>query len=257
MTCAPTCTCADIESATADTPTNDFAELAQLTRRRGETYGLLSRLYRVEASEALLAELRGMRFPASTGSDAMDRGQRLISGYLGRPADGMALELAVDYTRTFIGAGVDGHAAAYPFESVYTSKDRLLRQDARDEVLALYRSEGLNKSGAWKDEEDHVALELEFEAVLCDRAAEALEAGNEDRAVELFKTQRGFLAGHLLNWVPGLTADMRHFAKTDLYRGLADLTDGFLAIDQAFLDELLGEEDETPAGENPAEQASA
>lgn len=227
------------------------------TRRRGETYGLLSRLYRVEASEALLAELRGMRFPASTGSDAMDRGQRLISGYLGRPADGMALELAVDYTRTFIGAGVDGHAAAYPFESVYTSKDRLLRQDARDEVLALYRSEGLNKSGAWKDEEDHVALELEFEAVLCDRAAEALEAGNEDRAVELFKTQRGFLAGHLLNWVPGLTADMRHFAKTDLYRGLADLTDGFLATDQAFLDELLGEEDETPTGENPAEQASA
>lgn len=239
------CTCANETAVQQTAP--ELTELAQLTRRRGETYGLLSRLYRVEADEGLLAELRGMRFPASTGSDAMDRGHRLISAYMSRPADGMALELAVDYTRTFIGAGVDGHAAAYPFESVYTSKDRLLRQDARDEVLALYRSEGLNKSGAWKDEEDHVAIELEFEAVLCDRAAEALEAGSEDRAVELFKTQRGFLEGHLLNWAPAFTADMRRFAKTDLYRGLAELTDGFLATDRAFLVELLDDAAEGPA----------
>ena len=226
------CTCVCATEAKTDAPVSEVApeltELAQLARRRGETYGLLSRLYRVEADEALLAELRAMRFPAATGSDAMD------------------------YTRTFIGAGVDGHAAAYPFESVYTSKDRLLRQDARDEVLALYRSEGLNKSGFWKDEEDHVAVELEFEAVLCDRAAEALGAGDEDRAVELFKTQRGFLEGHLLNWVPALTADMRRFAKTDLYRGLAELTDGFLATDWAFLSELLGDEG-APAREEPAQ----
>ena len=119
-------------------------------------------------------------------------------------------------------------------------------------MLALYRSEGLNKSGSWKDEEDHVAVELEFEAVLCDRAAEALEAGDEDRAVELFKTQRGFLEGHLLNWVPAFTADMRRFAKTDLYRGLAELTDGFLATDRAFLSELLGDEG-APAREEPAQ----
>lgn len=250
------CTCVCATEAKTDASVSEVApeltELAQLARRRGETYGLLSRLYRVEADEALLAELRAMRFPAATGSDAMDRGHRLISAYLGRPADGMALELAVDYTRTFIGAGVDGHAAAYPFESVYTSKDRLLRQDARDEVLALYRSEGLNKSGSWKDEEDHVAVELEFEAVLCDRAAEALGTGDEDRAVELFKTQRGFLEGHLLNWVPALTADMRRFAKTDLYCGLAELTDGFLATDRAFLSELLGDEG-APVREEPAQ----
>ena len=250
------CTCVCATEAKTDASVSEVApeltELAQLARRRGETYGLLSRLYRVEADEALLAELRAMRFPAATGSDAMDRGHRLITAYLGRPADGMALELAVDYTRTFIGAGVDGRAAAYPFESVYTSKDRLLRQDARDEVLALYRSEGLNKSGSWKDEEDHVAVELEFEAVLCDRAAEALGTGDEDRAVELFKTQRGFLEGHLLNWVPALTADMRRFAKTDLYRGLAELTDGFLATDRAFLSELLGDEG-APAREEPAQ----
>lgn len=238
MTCAPTCTCADIESATADTPTNDFAELAQLTRRRGETYGLLSRLYRVEASEALLAELRGMRFPASTGSDAMDRGQRLISGYLGRPADGMALELAVDYTRTFIGAGVDGHAAAYPFESVYTSKDRLLRQDARDEVLALYRSEGLNKSGAWKDEEDHVALELEFAQTLAARTAQALREGDEAAAEELLARQAAFMDAHLLNWVPRFADAMARTARTDFYRGLARFLAGWLQEDRATLAEL-------------------
>ena len=105
-------------------------------------------------------------------------------------------------------------------------------------MLALYRSEGLNKSGSWKDEEDHVAVELEFEAVLCDRAAEALGTGDEDRAVELFKTQRGFLEGHLLNWVPRFADAMARTARTDFYRGLARFLAGWLQEDRATLAEL-------------------
>ena len=35
------------------------------------------------------------------------------------------------------------------------------------------------------------------------------------------------------------TADVKKYAKTDLYQGLAYLTDGFLVEDRAFLDDLL------------------
>lgn len=71
------------------------------------------------------------------------------------------------------------YSAAYPFESVHTSPKRLMMQEARDEVLAVYRSEGLDKLPSWKESEDHIALELEFMAVLGDRIVAAAEASDE------------------------------------------------------------------------------
>ena len=220
-----------------------FASIAEATERRAEIYGIISRIYRVEVNEEFLAELKETSFPAKTGNDKMDRGYRLISKYLSRPTEGMLLELDVDYARTYIGTGTDGYSASYPYESVYTSEQRLVMQEARDEVLAVYRASGLNKSEQWKDEEDHVALELQLEQILCERAAEALRKGDEDAAYQLFRTQRGFLKHHLLNWVPMMTADTRKFAKTDFYQGLSYLTEGFLAMDAEFLDELLSEDE--------------
>ena len=179
-----------------------------------------------------------MRFPASTGNDAMEEGYRLLAGYLGRADAGTLTELAVDYVRAFIGHGIDGHAAAYPFESVYTSAKRLMMQGARDEVLALYRAEGVDKSDDWKDGEDHVALELEFMKTLAERAAKSLREGDETEAARLLQVQHAFLDDHLRKWLPTFTRDMGIFAKTDLYLGLARLTAGFLQVEEEFMAEV-------------------
>ena len=214
--------------------------IGQTARRREATYGLLARLYRVEADEGLLKELKGMRFPAKTGNALMDEGYRSIGKFLGGMTATSELELRRDYVRAFIGEGTDGKAAAYPFESVYTSENRLRMQDARDEVLALYRSEGLNRNADWHDDEDHVALELEFMQFLCGKLARAVEAEDLAGAESVLATQEGFLSGHLCNWVPLMTADMRHFAKTGFYQGLAALTEGYLQTEEELLGELLG-----------------
>lgn len=227
------------------TPTDDATmdDFIKLNEQRAATYGLLSRLYRVEIDEPFLQELQGMRFPASTGNNDADNGYRLIATYLSNIWDNSVADLAVDYVRVFIGHGVDAFSAAYPFESVYTSEKRLLMQEARDEVLATYRNAGLDKQDTWKEGEDHVALELEFEQILAQRTVEALEKSNEDEAVALLTTQKNFLDSHLAAWVPMMTSDMKRFATTDLYRGLAYLTDGFLAADQSFLRDVLAEEE--------------
>ena len=81
-----------------------------------------------------------MRFPASTGNKNVDEGYRLMAKFMSNVWENSLTDLAVDYVRTFIGHGVDAFSAAYPFESVYTSEKRLLMQEARDEVLAIYRS---------------------------------------------------------------------------------------------------------------------
>ena len=115
-------------------------------------------------------------------------------------------------------------------------------QDARDEVLAVYRAAGLESSSRWRSGEDHIACELEYMQVMSERAAAACAAGDMTKAASTLMAQHHFLDDHLLGWVGFLTDEMLKFAQTDLYRGLAHLTCGFLAEDKAFLDEVLAEE---------------
>ncbi len=218
-------------------------ELIAVNEQRSSTYGLLSRLYRSEVDPELLDELHGLRWRVSTGNEKVDEGHRLIATYLSGLWENSVTDLAADYLRTFFGHGYNGHAAAYPFESVYSSEKRLLMQDVRDEVLALYRAAGLAKSESWKEGEDHIALELEYMQILVQRTADALRENRQDDAYRLVKRQRHFMEDHLSAWAPLLCDQMRVFAKTDFYRGLSYMTEGFLETDAALIDNLLeGEE---------------
>ena len=110
--------------------------------------------------------------------------------------------------------------------------------DARDRVLAAYRSEGLDKSPSWKLAEDHVSLELEFEQLLCSRAGTALADGNEAEGRRLLVKQREFLDDHLLVWTPMFAEAMQVGAKTDFYRGLGSFLLEFLQDDRKHLAEI-------------------
>lgn len=223
--------------------TGEMNELISITRARQKTYSLLSRIFRVEADEALLEELAALDLSA-TGDSAIDEGYALWRGFLASRDEMTLLSLARDYVKVFIGAGRGAQSAAYPFESVYTSKERLMMAEARDEVFAIYAYAGLVKDKDFKAPEDHIALELEFMAYLADKTGAALEAGDEDAAAELLGQQRSFLSDHLLNWAPyDFTSDILRFSGTDLYKGLALVMCGFLATDSEFLSDILTEEE--------------
>lgn len=212
--------------------------LIDLMKSRAQAYGMLARLFREEVDLATLRELQGMRFPTATGNATVDEGYHQLFEYLRRAWEDSVTELAIDYVRTFIGHGVNGYSAAYPYESVYTSERRLLMQEARAEVLATLRENEL-KRGDWNEAEDHIALELEFMQRMALRAAEALTDGAEDEAVAYLRTSYEFLENHLLNWVPMLVTDMRLHSKTLFYQGLGQLTLGIIEEDGAVLRELL------------------
>lgn len=230
------------ETTVSSKETASFSELIALIDNREKTYGLLSRLYSAEIDTCFLEELHALKFPLKTGNDATDKGFRLIAGYLSNLWNNSIEELAVDYSRIFIGQGVDAFSAAYPFESVYTSEKRLLMQDARDEVLAIYRSAGLDKQATWKEGEDHIAVELEFMKLLCWRTKNALENNDERLAFSLLSTQLNFLEDHLISWTPMMTEDVQKFAQSSLYQGLAFLTDGFFEADREFLTAVLSDD---------------
>lgn len=213
--------------------------LADLCDQRAALYGLVSRLFQTEVDEAFLAQMRQTPFPASTGDAPIDRGYTLIVTYLSQHGSDAVHDLAVDYVRTFIGCENTAYSAAYPFESVYTSEKRLLMQEARDEVAAILKSEGLGVGSDWRDPEDHIAVEFQYMQVMSERSAAALRARREADAWSLLTKQRNFMEDHLLSWVPMMVEDMREKARTDFYQGLSYLVEGLLRTDAETLASIL------------------
>jgi putative dimethyl sulfoxide reductase chaperone len=221
---------------------DSVSEYSALITNRENLYRFLVRIYKVEVDQALLDRMKAMCFPVECGEAELAEGYRILENYLQTPALDPLTDLAVDYAKVFLGAGiVDEREAAYPFESVYTSTQRMMMQDARDKVLAIYRAKGLDKAEALDYPEDHIALELEFMAHLCEEAKHAVAAQNWTAVEDCLQEQKDFLAQHLLNWVPEFCADIEKCAETEFYKAAGKITNGYLRLEQAILEDLATE----------------
>ncbi len=226
--------------ADSHAPTNEANQecISALMESRATMYGLLARVYHKEVDESFLTELRAMHYPQNSENTRINEAFRRVYTYLRHAPEDVLEELAVDYGLAFLGAGKLNPEAAYPYESVYTSTHALLMQEARDEALAIYRSQGIDKNDTWRDPEDHVALELEFMAILSRRTAQAITDADDDTARSLIATQHGFMTHHLLNWVPRFLVDVPRYARTDFYKAFAQLTDAFLSDDLGLIEDI-------------------
>jgi anaerobic sulfite reductase subunit A len=148
------------------------------------------------------------------------------------------VNLTVDYAGLFLGAW-EKHV--HPSESYYVTDRQLVMQQPRDDVLKLYRAMGVDKAGEFKEPEDHIALELQFMAHLCDKTNDALKRGNFGGARRYLDVQRNFLDEHLGKWVPKLASDMLKLSKHEFYRAIAKITKAFVAVDK----ELVADIEET------------
>ena len=205
--------------------------LVDFCENRARVYALLSRCYEKELDTAFAAELAEA---ARVESDdpALAEGFAALQADLAGCDDGQLELLAVVFDRVFFGMGPRSAQKAFPYESVYTSAERLLMQRSRDEVLAAYRAQGFERSGDLNVPEDHAGIELAFMARLCRKEADALAAGDEVGAEAARETQRVFLRDHVLAWFPQLCADLEKRAKRGLYRGLAETVRQFLAFER-------------------------
>lgn len=217
----------------------DKSQLLEILRSRASTYDFLSRVYREELTSALLGELvRQMR--SEGGQDAESEGYRTLREYAAKvnlkDLEGETTNLAAEYAALFLNMS---ETPVFPFESVYTSPERLLMQEARDQVVAEYRKEGLDRIAEFREPEDHIAIELEFMAYLCQRTADALEAGDQAAAEAYLKKQSEFLQKHLMVWVPQFCRDLQRAAGRGFYKGVAQITDEYLAMEGQTVDDLL------------------
>lgn len=219
---------------------NTFAQdVIALNTMRARYARFLASLFLYEVTDEQVEQMAHLEF-AEDGTKVAD-GYRTIVEYLRHRNRSTRQDLAVDYAHTFLCAGTYDHVLAPPYESVFTSKQRLLMQGARDGALAYYRSEELELPADNTTPEDHLGFELQFVATMIDRSSEALTAENDERFIELVKKQRGFLKYHQENWLPLFCDAIDTYCQTDFYHGVADLTRGYLEMERSVLDDIAAE----------------
>lgn len=216
------------------------SEYLAIMGNRENLYRFLGRLYKVEVDHQLLEQMKVMNFPVECSESQLSEGYGILKEYLRNHVNDPLNDLAVDYAKVFLGAGISEGSAAFPYESVYTSEKKIMMQEARDEVMAIYAVKGLSKNHEKTDSfEDHVALELEFMAFLCHETHNLIEVEGADEILSSLKEQIDFLKQHLLNWVPRFCNDIEKYADTDFYKGIAKITNGYLHLDYTILESLI------------------
>ncbi len=233
---------------------SDPLSLADLATLRERTYRLVSQalLYPDEERLSLLGAAAGelQRDGAALARFAFfvewSQLLRVASELAERPTDHAQGEYVSLFT---VGAPV---VPCPLFESAYHEGDVAPAGWVRAELDRSYARAGLELSSDIADPVDHVALELEFMALLAGREAQAWEqrsaAGDAATTTAwLLEQQRNFLDEHLCVWFPALTARLAAEDESSEYAALSRLANAFLIHDRDLLSALLEHDRAAPA----------
>ena len=213
------------------------SEAIVLQEARAATYSFLAQLYSKEIDAELLGHLKNLDFsPLGEVCNNEENGIALMQNYLSGAAEDeeTLTRLAVDFASVFLGMN-KSQDGAYPYESVYTSEQGLLMQEAAEEALLAYRREGISQNMNYSVPDDHVALELSFMAHLCQKAAQSDKKSEQATVSSLNYKQAQFVEDHLGRWIPLFCKKCILLATTDFYRGLAMLTQNFIESERIHL----------------------
>ena len=172
-----------------------------------------------EAGQALGCD--ALRAPLSRLADYLDAlAQRDLAQAL--------VELEGEYNRLFVGPLPP---LVHPYESVYRTARGLVMGDCALDVLRAYAAAGFVLSAEHKDLPDHVAVEFEYMALLCQREGEACAEGLEPVAGALRVHESTFLETHLRCWLPTFCQRVLLSASSPYYGQWAQMAELFTQWD--------------------------
>lgn len=183
---------------------------------------LLSSLFLTLPDEELIESLLSLEWGESDSAGCNE-----IAAYVeerrGADRQDVLLELGRDRARLLRGANNEGMRSAY--ESLYSKN---AANESIGSLNRFYADAGFVLAEGIHDAVDQLGVEIAFCSTLMKRELDALRQDDEERADEWREVRACFMAQHLGRWVHEYAADMREFALTRFYRGVA------LLIDEAF-----------------------
>lgn len=225
----------------------EMAEWVSIIRGRAAFYEFFSLAYRKPAEESFLDIIKQFQphFQASAeeiGSDDLKNGAAKLAEFMNTmDQDGDLLStLNRSYTSLFLLGGTSVPTS----ESVYLSPDKLMKQEPWEEVMRMYAQHKFGIPVSFKEPEDHISIELLFMYFLAEKAAKALEEGNDEEAIDMINAQKEFMDKHLYRWAPVfcdavLSKKLPHIKMLD---AVTLLLKGFLTYDKEFLDTMTAED---------------
>ena len=204
------------------------AEMAELATARANVYGLLTAVFQEEPSSSFLTRLKD---PEILGVfEAL--GLSLGDDFQDLPNDRLREELAIEFTRLFLGPG--GHIS--PHESIHlgmgSAKDADLWGQATVAVKRFMEGAGLTVGDDFSGMPDHISAELEFMRKLCEFEAAAWTREEEDTALNCQQVQKRFVEEHLIQWVPSFCDKVMDMARMPFFKEMANATKSFVDYEQ-------------------------
>ncbi len=203
-------------------------DMVKSAKQRSSIYGLFALIYRSEINKPLLQHLKNPDFQAVLSG----MGAELGDDFLTIPEDDLLENLAVEYTRLFLGPGK--HIS--PHESLHHARDdgdwgQFWGADTVA-VKKFIEGSGLEYTAEYTGLPDHISTELEFMQKVVAREAQAREENNEEDVQCCLAIEKSFLEDHLLKWVPGFCDKIIAEAELSFYGEFARISRQYLEFDR-------------------------
>ena len=151
---------------------------------------------------------------------------------------GSSEELNAEFEATF-GLLVSSDCPAYETEYI-DSKFSFQRSQQLAEIAGYYQAFGLEPSDRHRERQDHIALELEFMAVvigleLLAAAQPSSDPDAQQHRVVCLQAQTSFLGNHLAWWVPAFARLLGLLHGDGFYAASAKLLAALIPVERALL----------------------
>lgn len=196
-------------------------------------FSFASQLVYLEPQEEMISSFCETRIfessPFAAENQVVANGLQLLDGWCVRAAAGdlaaEVKELRCEWLSLFGGAGTP---QAPCWESYYVEPNSQLFGRATLDVRSWYRRYGLRIERLHNEPDDNLGLMLGFVGHLMGLESASAASGDVSAAIAAREAQREFMVEHVLPWLPAWRYLAAKYAKSEYYRGIADLVFGLV-----------------------------
>lgn len=231
-----------LPTAAVDEPSRPEASRSDLARCREATYRLVSQAFLYPDAERLQGVLENATQVREEGALPVQLASYTVWCHLLQSLIALGGCPATDLEDRYVSLFVINSRSVPcpPYESAcLEGKGPQAGGELLAEVEREYAAAGLALPPALGELPDHIAIELEFLALLCEREAVGWERRSPRRSLIALRQQKAFLDRHLGAWLPAFARRLAAADRIGTYAAIGKQANAFVRYDRDLLAALL------------------